>query len=159
MKLPFSKKFKNGNETYFLEKIWTNQYLWTEDEAIEFATNKTHILEFDDWVIETCNPKIHTIRMDLKNRWKQGSKIHPVFENRTKNQHQFAPTFVCKGIQSIEITWLRGNIYISIDDKLFDYNQKVQLSQNDGFESLSDFEKWFNTPFKGKIIHFTDFKY
>jgi len=30
---------------------------------------------------------------------------------------------------------------------------------NDGFESLQDFFNWFNKPFRGKIIHWTDFKY
>jgi len=34
-----------------------------------------------------------------------------------------------------------------------------QLAVNDGFENTHDFFTWFKDDFKGKIIHWTDFKY
>jgi len=33
------------------------------------------------------------------------------------------------------------------------------LAKNDGFEGIEDFFKWFNEDFKGKIIHWTNYKY
>ena len=97
MILPFSQRFKNGEPTHFLEKIWLNHGLWTEEDAIRFSDNTTHQLDFDDWCLESCSPKIHTIREDKTRRWCVGKKIHAVFNNRTKDtyvQTNFrAPTF------------------------------------------------------------------
>ena len=160
MILPFSKKFKNGNDTHFLEKIWANQNLWSEEDAIYFSTNNPRILDFDDWYIETAKPKIHTIRRDEKNRWKTGNKIHPVFENRSKNQHQFAPTFICTGIQKIKILRSEDKMLIYVDGNLLDKWATInRLVQNDGFENEIDFCSWFDADFEGKIIHFTDLHY
>ena len=33
------------------------------------------------------------------------------------------------------------------------------LAKHDGFNSMEDFFKWFDKDFKGKIIHWTDFRY
>ena len=35
----------------------------------------------------------------------------------------------------------------------------LNLVQNDGFASISDFFKFFNKDYTGKIIHWTDLKY
>ena len=35
----------------------------------------------------------------------------------------------------------------------------LNLVQNDGFASISDFLKFFNKDYTGKIIHWTDLKY
>jgi len=158
MILPFSQKFKNGEATHFLEKIWKNEELWTEEEAIEFS-NKAGSLGFDDWFLETVKPKIHTIRADAKNRWKAGMKIHAVFNNRTKDMYQFCPTFVCTGVQTIEIKSMGVNRYVKIDGKLISWVKLKILASNDGFENVSDFFEYFYVDFKGKIIHFTDFRY
>ena len=109
--------------------------------------------------------KIHTIREDKGGRWAIGKKIHFATGVRTKNYHQFK-TGLCYRTQTIEIRY---------DNKDSDYpaviidgwthrvyhrpNKILQVAMNDGFKNLNDFFKWFNSDFKGKIIHWTDFIY
>lgn len=105
--------------------------------------------------------KIHTIREDAHNRWKQGRKIHMATGVRTKNYNQFYED-VCKSIQGIEITrvsdYLNDTI-VTVDGRKLNLSEIQQLAWNDGFENLIDFWMWFNADFKGKIIHWTDFRY
>lgn len=117
--------------------------------------------------------KIHTIRTDEKELWEQkvadinaGNKILCVREwtGRPYNSEQAdIKQFVSVGLQDITITY-------GVDD------EKPQawvdgkpvpietLAKNDGLE-LPDFIEWFfgsvhtGNVFKGKIIHFTDFRY
>ena len=65
---------------------------------------------------------------------------------------------ICKGIQEIEITKDR---VILIDRKEIDRFKFLGLIANDGFEDELEFWAWFDKylPFKGKLIHWTDFKY
>jgi hypothetical protein len=120
---------------------------------------------------KNITPKKHTIRLDKKNRWKVGNKIHAVYHNRTKSQHQIAPIFECKGIQDIEITYNHGKAFVIIKNKpcpaiwIHDFKSDyvhpniLEIAINDGFNNLTDFFNWFNADFKGKIIHFTNFRY
>ena len=175
MTLPFSETI-NGKQTYFAEKIWaclqdkqdkmcicdTHKFgnpcidygdLWTK---FDIGDNRS----FDKSIFPNSLPKIHTIRRDEYNRWKAGKLIHPVYGNRTKNRVQFAPTFRCTGIQTIKIEWTDlpfANVYI--DGKLIDMEVEKKLAINDGFYYTQDFFRWFNSDFKGKIIHWTDFRY
>lgn len=117
--------------------------------------------------------KIHTIRTDEKELWEQrvkdineGRKLLCVREwtGRPYNSEQAdIKQFVSVGLQDITITY-------GVDD------EKPQawvdgkpvpietLAKNDGLE-LPDFIEWFfgsvhtGNVFKGKIIHFTDFRY
>ena len=113
--------------------------------------------------------KIHTIRLDPHNRWKAGTKIHFATGIRTKSYRQFMEG-ECKGVQKIEIkqggkfsvwTWL----VITINGKGINEETFYKLCRNDGFGDTLDFENFFfpkkQNPkiFKGKIIHWTDFKY
>lgn len=120
--------------------------------------------------------KIHTIREDVHNRWKQGNTIHFATGVRTKKYNNFK-TDVCKSVQDILIEHTSEHIYVTIDGyteviwrnhKSIDndfYSNEVdcpmifQLAKNDGFKSVTDFFRWFDGNFKGKIIHWTDFKY
>lgn len=117
----------------------------------------------DEWPsIEVVHPKKHTIRADNGNRWKEGSLIHPVINNRTPQRFQFAPTIKCKGVQKIEI--LHGlkrenHAFVKVDDKVLHQSEIEILAINDGFDSVEQFFQWFNTDFTGKIIHWTDLKY
>ncbi len=129
---------------------------------------------------EKILPKIHTIRIDLKDRWKIGNKIHFVIDNRTKDRFQFAPVVLVNNIQNIMIVWSRTkkeelngavSVHVNkeeigscvfIDDILIESNgfsNLKQLAENDGFDSVKGFFNWFNNDFEGKIIHWTDFKY
>jgi hypothetical protein len=106
-------------------------------------------------------PKIHTIREDKNNRWKAGMIIHAYYNVRQKNMLQFAPDFKCNGIQEIEIKYyLPGQIpFVYVDGKMLSFNQVNKLVVNDGFFNARYFFEFFTKDFKGKIIHFTDFRY
>lgn len=119
------------------------------------------------------HPKFHTIRPDPHNRWRPGTKIHFVINNRTKDRFQFAPVIEVKSVQEIEITrhgplaeipmtmkYHRVGMKVVIDGGLVDgYEMLEFLALNDGFNSVEDFLKYFNYDFSGKIIHWTDLKY
>lgn len=117
--------------------------------------------------------KLHTIRSDEKDLWSkkvadinEGKKILCVREwtGRPYNSEQAdIKQFVNVGLQDITITcgvddekplaWVDGKP-VPIET----------IAKNDGLE-LSDFIEWFfgsvhtGNVFKGKIIHFTDFRY
>jgi hypothetical protein len=166
MTLSFSPKLEDGSDTHFLEKIIAMN-CWTIEECNNFYNAFTpeqkeyyHQI-FDMDYTCSCIPKIHTIRQDKSDRWKEGIMIHAVYGNRTKKRIQFAPTFPCKGVQSIEIKYLspKSCPFIWVD-KIPLGSQKVkQLAINDGFEDVFQFFDFFETGFTGKIIHFTDFRY
>lgn len=131
-----------------------------------------------------CNsnldPKIHTIREDINNRWKPGTIIHHAHGVRTKNYDCFDEG-VCKSVQSIKIEEMimissdpccvfkefsakleetfEKIFKITIDDTVLTTEQMHHLAKNDGFDSTKYFFRWFNKPFSGKIIHWTDYKY
>jgi hypothetical protein len=117
--------------------------------------------------------KIHSMRKDPHDRWKAGMKIHHATGVRTKNYRCFLED-VCTGTQKIEISHYHlfgvPCIQILIDGRLFykkdnvnknetDRHRMKVLARNDGFDSIEDFFKWFDTDFSGKIIHWTDFRY
>lgn len=155
----------NEKPTYFAEKIWRAIDVFDivpESECIEYSNSK-HQANLEYNLISSLNPKIHTIRKDTKNRWKAGNKIHPYYFSRTKNMVQFAPTFECKGIQSIEIKpndkFFNKNIVVIGSFNMLDDDEIERLAINDGFDSVDEFFNWFNTDFTGKIIHFTNLRY
>ena len=116
--------------------------------------------------------KIHTIREDSHNRWKQGIKMHMATGVRTKKYNQFYED-TCKSTQKIEIKYNKGGgVNVFIDNNFFHYqtswglewekeskNRMLKLAINDGFDSIESFFKWFNGDFVGKIIHWTDLIY
>ena len=180
MTLSFSTQI-NGDPTYFVEKIWEglrnhdlykderNQFQNDFGNAIMNASSVSKVpvcgLPFDE-----VKPKLHTIREDKSNRWKAGNYIHFVINNRSKNRFQFAPVIKCLSVQKIRILWDDEEpcVYLWKSDNVgfmpfaySGYNEKglLNLAQNDGFESIDDFFKWFDSDFTGKIIHWTDLKY
>ena len=109
----------------------------------------------------TEGTKIHTIREDKHNRWKPGQIIHGATGVRTKNYNQFFED-VCQSVQTIEIKWkddYLNNVKVIIDGRELNLDEKVKIAKNDGFKNLFDFFLWFDENFKGKIIHWTNFKY
>ena len=168
MNLGFSEKSPTGEPTYFAEKIWAAielHNLITDGEAIEFS-NKAGFFELDYEKIKELAPKVHTIRTDKKNRWKKGNKIHTIYSNMTKESVQFAPIFYCISTQKIRIVYEKSEFpTIHIENKELnffktaDFEIICNLAINDGFNNVKSFLEWFDTDFKGKIIHFTDLKY
>lgn len=80
----------------------------------------------------------------------------------------------CISTQTIKIQWecnmslMESRAVIYIDGKRFsEYypgrstitKRLIKLATNDGFETVRDFFKWFNSDFEGKIIHWTEFNY
>ena len=105
--------------------------------------------------------KIHTIRVDKGNRWKEYRKIQMATGVRTKQYQQFCER-CCHSTQTIEI--IRTSDYlektiVKIDGRKLTQDEVQQLAWNDGFCNLIDFWMWFRDGFTGKIIHWTDFKY
>lgn len=170
-----------GQPNYFVEKIWSGLML---DENFEFNLSISYlhdaqeVLELQNIDDFTNKPKLHTIRIDPSNRWKPGTKIHFVINNRTKNRFQFAPVVEVKSVQKIEIKWsdilenTSGRtamndrfVSVAIHDRgcairrYLNLEQLQILSINDGFNSVKDFFNFFNTDFTGKIIHWTNLKY
>jgi hypothetical protein len=100
--------------------------------------------------------KLHTIRGDEKNRWKEGRKIHYATGTRTAQYNCFKEG-VCTGTQEIEISDRR--VFVNGTElNMIDFEELVI---NDGFDCIDDFWWWFDqySPFTGKIIHWTDFRY
>lgn len=106
--------------------------------------------------------KIHTIREDKNQRWREGMEIHFATGVRTPDYNQFA-SGVCTGVQEIEIEYSDGLIVpgfqIKVDGFLIDEDMARELAENDGFYNLKQFAKWFDEDFKGRLIHWTDKRY
>lgn len=107
--------------------------------------------------IYTVKPKKHTIRAG--HRWHAGMKINPVINNRTKDRFQFTPVIECKCVQDIEIKWAHSLVWVYVDGDRINEATARSLAFNDGFDSMEDFFAYFNTDFKGQIIHWTDLRY
>lgn len=118
--------------------------------------------------------KIHTIRTDETDRWKANRLIHFATNVRTKAYKQFNEN-TCKSTQAIIIIWKNKDVEVLIDDKFFytssffsnldlsfdsiEEQKMLQLANNDGFDTIEEFFNWFSEDYKGKIIHWTDFRY
>lgn len=105
--------------------------------------------------------KIHTIRKDNHNRWKEGMKMHMATGVRTKMYSQFNED-TCKSVQKIEIIRVSDDLnetIVKVDGRVLSDDEVYQLARNDGFENLIEFWMWFADGFKGKIIHWTEYRY
>ena len=107
--------------------------------------------------------KAHSIREDKHDRWKEGKIIHFSTGVRTKHYNCFM-LCTCKHIQEIEIGIRRieRGLYesaIKVDGRVLSEDEAVLLAKKDGFDNLFDFFDYFKKSFKGKIIHWTNFKY
>jgi hypothetical protein len=156
MTLGFMTKWANGEPTYFVEKIWAGlreHEISTRSEELFYSENANKFLYSSGF-----QPKIHTIREDKSNRWREGNNIHFVINNRQPNRFQFAPVIECTGVQhimissDIKVVWINGEIII--DNEIL-----KQLAINDGFKSVSDFFDYFPDGFQGRIIHWTNKRY
>jgi len=153
-----------GKPTYFQEKIHECLLTFKEVEIASldwgcfFGNN-----QLGKYIIGSKKPKIHTIRNDKGQRWKVKIKIHFYINVRAKNMFQFAPIIPCVSTQKIEIKYKDDDGFPWAEPKVFIddiwFTSLEALAQNDGFDSLADFFRWFNKDYQGKIIHFTNYKY
>lgn len=161
-----------GKPTYFPEKILNSIKFIPVDDNVRRFVHSEYFLAAE---LLIGPPKIHTIREDKKDRWKEGKLIHFVINNRTKNRLQFAPAMPVLSIQFLEIKYTRDTnktiaavfidhikigeaIWINCSLKNSSFTVGL-LAKNDGFDSINEFFEWFSEDFKGKIIHWTNYKY
>lgn len=123
--------------------------------------------------------KIHSIREDKNNRWKADMSIQHAHGVRTKQYRCFKEDF-CRSIQSIEIKYpekrdifsflvaerileydeyLYKRVQVLIDGRYVSERTVKEVARNDGFDSIIDFFRWFDKPFSGRIIHWTNYRY
>lgn len=177
MTLSFSKKTKTDESTFFVEKILLSITMYlthvSNADLMPFIRDSSTMLGYVNYIflkrkIALQKPKIHTIRHDSKNRWREGMDIHFVINNRTKDRFQFAPILKVQCIQKFQIRWYKDEHgkkqpIARIDDKLFakniDDDNWTRLAHNDGFPDAHSFLQWFHEDFDGKIIHWTQFDY
>jgi hypothetical protein len=168
MILPFSTQL-NGKPTYFVERIH-KCFSLKEIYMIAGLDPSVHYPKDYNFVAkDKLSPKLHTIREDKNDRWKAGTKIDFFINCRQKNMFRFAPVLPVVSTQKVEIKWIGFNNgfrpCIWIDKKLIydlagiNKKQMLELAQNDGFDTIEDFFRYFDKDFKGKIIHWTDLKY
>ena len=187
MQIHFSQQFPWGDPTMFIPKVWKSleqNSLASIDEYYRSLHEKkqeslswylNHQLPFGQTWFD-MKEKPHTIRADKSDRWQPGKMIHFVVWTgkpyRSKTL-QFAPLLPCVSTQKIDIKYNRGGgVNVFIDGKFFHYQTEwglewdattkrnmELLAQNDGFDSVQDFFRWFNKDFIGKIIHWTNLKY
>jgi hypothetical protein len=163
MTLPFSQTL-NGKPTFFVEKVLKNFH--KIDLLDHFSKNDKlfSLYKYNKEVYDRCAPKIHTIREDLSDRWQEGKMIHPIINNRTKRQVQFAPNFPCVSTQKIEIIYAaEAYTVVKVDGEVLFGGDKERFAVNDGFSDFGEFNETFRalhpSGFSGKIIHFTKFRY
>ena len=182
MILPFSTQL-NGKPTYFVEKILRaviNEHSHKVKGISEFIYDSGLKLNYNyaedilSVIDHKVKPKLHTIREDKKNRWKVGTKIDFFINCRQKDMFRFAPVLPVVSIQEIEIFWYsrlrllepsklnkeRYNyVEISVDGRLLTIKEISELAIYDGFDSAEEFFNYFNSNFKGKLIHWTNIRY
>ncbi|ROH98388.1 hypothetical protein EGI16_21370 [Chryseobacterium sp. G0240] len=177
MILSFSRQI-DGKPTYFPEKIIAGLYVnnqisknkatelfnpqvlekiipekYQEAGKVNFAT--IHKIEFDNTIYHRA--KIHTIREDKTDRWKDGTMIDFFINARQKNMFRFAPRFPVISTQFIGIYPKTKDVII--DGKHLFPSEIDVLAVNDGFFDYYDFFEYFNEEFHGKIIHWTNLTY
>jgi len=189
MILPFSTQI-NGKPSYFVEKI-TKGILESKgykDFHIQarmcFDLRQNKWFNVDKLLMFSTKPKLHTVREDLKERWKVGTKIDFFINVRQPNMYRFAPVLPVVSTQKIEFIWKENTenqtclgtkfnriCTIKIDDRFYGdaylLNASVVSSSytiptfanNDGFDTPDELFAYFNKNFKGKIIHWTDLRY
>lgn len=103
--------------------------------------------------------KIHTIREDKHERWREGMKIHFATGTRTPDYNQFEEG-VCTGVQHIVIKDCGDfNPIVLVDGRPLSNDALYLLATNDGFNNIQHFRKWFDSDFEGRLIHWTDYRY
>jgi hypothetical protein len=122
MILGFKTHFNNGKPTDFIRKI--------------FQTGT----------------KIHSLRVDKKNRWKEGMKIDMATGFRTKKmqRHGVGYDMKCKSTQRVNITVEdNNNVFVYVDGNLVN---PEDIAINDGFDSLIEFAMFFIRNLTAKLF-------
>ncbi len=103
-------------------------------------------------MINKSQPKNHTIREGK--RWKVGDKFSPrIWSGKPYRSKQIiiSPDVIVKQIWNFRLT--KSNYYLN--GKKLNLTQLKEVALNDGLTS-DDLELWFQKPFKGQIICWSD---
>ena len=111
--------------------------------------------------------KIHTIREDKHLRWKVGRPIQFWYgnpRNVKNNPYQFGIGEVNR-IDGIFINPFADIVTITPNEdnsvhaySLCDKHSLLDIALDDGFDSWADMKTWFNEPFGGRLLYWTNFK-
>jgi hypothetical protein len=166
MILGFSTQI-NDKPTYFVERIHAGlvaNNLFGDEKKEQFDPST---FCFDTYL--KVNPKLHTLRDDINDRWQVGMMIDFFINVRTKKMFRFAPKLPVVETQHVLMTYHSNDvIQISIDgNELFGYAERLKFAINDGFDTWEDFFNYFYPKIKAapkeiytpKLIHWTDKKY
>lgn len=185
MILGFKKTFPWGEPTHFREKIWASLAHVTEVQVE--GTEKTYALsgelEYHPKLHTIREDKHNRWKIGNSIQMVYRGKNYSIENHFNKG---FEELQKCVSIQKIKIIWYNFHFkdnpiltgkpsltpkpmdfithrepVVEIDSKRFPSgcSQVKTLAQNDGFDSLEQFYKWFNKDFEGKIIHWTDLRY
>lgn len=177
MILSFNTQLK-GKPTFFVEKIlkgliengcYENHHDEVKKIITELASDKMVFYHRMWELIFEQNSKLHTLRDDINNRWKEGNKIDFFINCRQPNMFRFAPVRKVVRTQEVFMTYSHSDlIQISIDGReLFGYYERLEFAKNDGFDNWEDFFEYFlpkikeapNKCYKPKLIHWTNLRY
>jgi len=114
--------------------------------------------------------KIHTIRTDVKKRWKAGMSIQH-WRGNPRNVHSKVKPYqfhegVCDGVQEVRIECMNRSSFgiqykVWIGLKILSGTETHLLAVRDGL-TVKEFSEWFlkdQDVFIGRIIHFTPLRY
>ena len=112
--------------------------------------------------------KIHSMRLDMNNRWKAGKAIemwHNSPFNKKANPHEFIKSKVVS-TQKVRL-YRYGSLFVAVDDRPLTTGEIKELAINDGFDTVNEFAEYFvpvvsngdPAVWEGKIIHWTDKRY
>ncbi|WP_422858796.1 hypothetical protein ACOKFD_15770 [Flagellimonas sp. S174] len=153
-----------GSETKFIHKIAKSIPMgyWWDWEGRGYIEDFFSLRPIPD----SCRPKIHSIREDRHKRWKSGTTVHFYVNTRKPNMMEVAPPVPCISVQEFEICndELGCEVaccepYFRVDGRILGLAEMEKLAENDGFPDVYSFLKWFPERYKGRIIHWTHFKY
>jgi hypothetical protein len=136
---------KAGQPTYFVEKLLSSINYKYYDEDRQFNPRLS---------VDGFEPKHHTIRKG--NRWKVGDKFSPrVWSGKPYNSKQI---IICPDIEIKQVFNFTKDL---ISDKWYvngvemSSAERIDLAQNDGL-LYKDLLDWFQKPFNGQIICWSD---
>lgn len=165
MKLPFGTVIQD-QPNYFVEKIWKGLINLSDHmEGDYYRYLQRHLEKFNrswdgDQYTEFLEPKIHTIRRDADDLWRSGMEITMVINQDSAEEFQFTPVLICQHIQHIEIKKEENSPFrLRVDGQLFTDSVLQEFAVNDGFSDAAALFAYFGGNFKGKLIHWTPFKY
>lgn len=165
MRLKFDNRFAWGEPTFFLRKINAHPVAYSGSEMVStLSMEQTFVItaEYKKRGVD-IHPKIHAICKDAGSELKAGEILEMVYCSENASPFRFAKVKITD-VQAIEIGYQEvmpgyRTPYVFVDEKMLFCKEIDMLVKNDGFLSRAQFFQYFDKPFLGKIIHWTDFQY